>query len=91
MLRGQAIGRAEHPHAALRGQGGGKALGVFQTAAGIAAAVEIQHHAAAALVLRHDPRALELLEVVVAEDHLPLVQGAHQLAQLILSLAGGLQ
>ena len=87
----QAVRPAEHAHTALAGQRSRKALGIVQTAAGIAAAVEIQHHAAAALVLRHDPRALELLEVVVAEDHLPLVQGAHQLAQLILSLAGGLQ
>ena len=91
MLRGQAIGRAEHPHAALRGQGGGKALGVFQTAAGIAAAVEIQDHPGAALVLGHDPRPLKMLKIVVPHQHLPPVQGGHQLAQLVLALPGGLQ
>ena len=91
MLRGQAIGRAEHPHAALRGQGGGKALGVFQTAAGIAPAVEIQDHPGAALVLGHDPRPLKMLKIVVPHQHLPPVQGGHQLAQLVLALPGGLQ
>ena len=91
IFRRQTVRRAEHAHAALAGQRRGEALGVVQTAAGIAAAVEIQHHAAAPLVLGHDPRALKALEIMVADQYLPLVEGTHQLAQLVLPLAGHLQ
>ena len=91
VLRGQPVGGAKHPDTALRGQCRGKALGVLQTAAGIAAAVEIQNDAAAPLVLWHDPRALKAVKGVVLHQHLPLVEGAHQLAQLVLPLAGHLQ
>ena len=91
MLRGQTVCRAEHPYTAFRGQGGCKALGIFQAAAGIAAAVEIQDHAAAALILGHDPRPLKSAEVVVPHQHLPPVQGGHQLPQLVLPLSGDLQ
>ena len=91
VFRRQTVGSAEHPHAALRGQRGGKALGVFQTAAGVAAAVEIQHHAAAAFVPGHDPGTLKGAEVVLPGDDLPLVERGHQFAQFVLPLAGHLQ
>ena len=64
VLRCQAVGRAEHLYARLGREDRSKALGVFETAAGVAAAVEIQHHAAAPLILGHDPRALKALEIV---------------------------
>ena len=54
-------------------------------------AVEIQDHPGAALVLGHDPRPLKMLKIVVPHQHLPPVQGGHQLAQLVLALPGGLQ
>ena len=91
VLRGQTVRRAEHPHAALRRQHRGKALGVFQTSAGVAAAVEIQHHAAPPLILGHDPRTLKVLEIMVLRHDLAAVQSGHQLAQLILPLSAGLQ
>ena len=91
MLRGQPVGGAKHPHAALRGQRGGKALGVFQTAAGIAAPVEVQDHAGAALVLGHDPRPLKIPEVMLTGKGLPPVHGRHQFPQLVLPLPGQLQ
>ena len=91
ILRRQPVGGAEYLDAALRRQRGGKALGVLQTAAGVAAAVEVQDDAGAPLVLGHDPRALKALKGVILHQHLPLVEGGHQLAQLVLSLAGHLQ
>ena len=53
--------------------------------------MEIQDHAAAALILGHDPRPLKSAEVVVPHQHLPPVQGGHQLPQLVLPLSGDLQ
>ena len=91
MLRGQPVGGAKHPHAALRGQRGGKALGVLQTAAGVAAPVEVQDHAGAALVLGHDPRPLKIPEVMLTGKGLPPVHGRHQFPQLVLPLPGQFQ
>ena len=91
VLRGQPVGGAKHPHAALRGQRGGKALGVLQTAAGVAAPVEVQDHAGAALVLGHDPRPLKIPEVMLTGKGLPPVHGRHQLTQLVLPFPGQLQ
>ena len=53
--------------------------------------MEVEHHAGAAFVLGHDPRALERAEVVIFHVDLAPVEGAHQLTQLVLTLAGGLQ
>ena len=91
MLRGQPVGGAKHPDTALRGQCRGKALGVLQTAAGVAAPVEVQDHAGAALVLGHDPRPLKIPEVMLTGKGLPPVHGRHQLPQLVLPLPGQLQ
>ena len=91
VLRRQTVGGAEHLDAALRRQRGGKALGILQTAAGVAAAVEVQNDAGAPLVLGHDPRTLKARKGVLLHQHLPLVEGGHQLAQLVLPLAGHLQ
>ena len=88
MFRGQAIGGAEHPRPRFRGKRCAEALGIFQTAAGIAAAMEIENHPRAALILGRDPRTLKGREGVLLDIYLPFVQGSHQFPQLILPLAG---
>ena len=91
ILRRKAVGGAEGAHAALRRQCGGKAFGVFKSSAGVAAAVEIQHHAAAPFVPGHDPCPLKAAEIMFLGHDLPLVERRHQLAQFVLSLSGHLQ
>ena len=91
VLRRKAVRRAEHAHAALRRERCAKALGILQTPAGVAAAVQIEDHARAALVVRRNPRALKRAEVVLADIDLAPVHRRHQLAELVLSLACDLE
>ena len=91
ILRGQTVGCAEYTHTALVRECGSKTLCIVQIAAGIAAAVQIEHNALTPLVFRHDPRALKWAEVMVADDHIAPVDGLHQLAKLVLPLPGNLQ
>ena len=91
VLRREPVGGAEHAHAAFVRERRGKALGIVEIAAGVAAAMQIQNHALPPLVLRHDPRALEGAEIMIPDDHVPPVDGLHQLAQLVLPPARRLQ
>ena len=91
VFRCQAVGRAEHLHAAFVGQRRAEALGVLQAAAGVAAAVQVQDDPLAALIAGDDPGALEPRKPVVPHNDVLLMDGLHQLAQLILRLAGRFQ
>ena len=53
--------------------------------------MQIQHNARAPLILRREPCALKAAEIMLADIDLPLVNRRHQLAQLVLPLAGDLQ
>ena len=72
-------------------QGRAEAFGVFQIAAGIAAAVEIQDHALTAFVLGDHPGAVKLGKGMLLYHYLAAVPGTHQFADHILPLADGLQ
>ena len=91
ILRGQPVGGAEHPGPGLDRQRGSKTLGILQVAAGIAAAMEVQDHARPPLVPRDDPGRLEPGKIMLPDQHLAAVFCLHQLTDLILPLADGLQ
>ena len=52
--------------------------------------MQIQHNARAPLILRREPCALKAAEIMLADIDLPLVNSRHQLAELVLPLAGDL-
>ena len=82
------VSRAEYAHSGLRCERRAEALGVFETAAGVAAAVQVQNNAVAPLILGHDPCALKATEIVLFDHDLVLVERGHELAELVLPLAG---
>ena len=91
MLRCQPVSGAENPAAGFCGQGGGKALGVFQIAAGVTAAVEVEDHTAPAFILGDGPGTCEFVEGVVFDDDGFAMDGLHQLADLVLAQTNLLQ
>ena len=91
VFRGQPVGGTQHPHPEFIGQRSPEALGVIQIAAGIAAAVQIENDAAAALIPGDEPSAPEPGKEIIPDDDVLFMDGLHQLAQLILTLSGHLQ
>ena len=91
MLRCQPVGGAEHPDTAAHRQHGGKALGIFQIAAYIAAAMQVQHHTLPPFIPGHDPGSFKLIEGMVPAEDLPAVLCFHQFSHGILPFSHSLQ
>ena len=91
VLRGQPVSSAEHPGAALDGQGRTHTPCIFDATAGIAATMKVQNDTLAALVLGDDPGTGKLFEGMVLDDDMAAQLCAHQFAHLLLALAQGIQ
>ena len=90
-LRSQPVGGAEYIHTALDRKRGSEALGIFQVAAGVAAAVEVENHALAANILRQNPGPFKSGEIMDPDHHLAAVLRFHHLADFILALSDSFQ
>ena len=91
VLRSKTVRRAENTGSALDCQHGAKACGMFQAAAGIAAAVQIQYHALAPLILGDDPGTTEAVKGMLFHQYLVTVLCFHKLAHFVLAFAYGIQ
>ena len=87
VFRSQPVAGAEHANAAPGRQCGGKALRVFQIAADVPTAVQIQNYALPALILGKHPAGRERFKVMRLHDDVSAVSDLHQFADFILPSA----
>ena len=76
-FRGQAVGGAEYSDPAFISQRRAEALSVVQVAAGIAAAMQVQDHPAAALIPRDQPGAFKALKRIIPHNDIFFVDRFH--------------